>query len=345
MPHASDFTGRPMGISGRPAWLTRRGTAGIRAMVEVAAAHGVAVGTCLEGSGIAPDRLDDPDAAVHGSQELVVAANLVRACPRPGLGVEAGSRLGLRHYGVWGFALLASPTLGVAAEVGLQRLELTYVTAGVALRVTGAEARVEVDAAGVPATVRDFVVERELATVRTIVDAILGEPVPLLRVELRRPPATGLFPGVPVVFDAPRDALVAAAPVLDRPLPQADRRTMRLCARECDLLLHDRLDHRVTECVRTLCRGTGSFPDMTATAARLHLSTRTLRRRLAAEGTSYHRLVAEVRHATALELLSTTRLGVEPIALRLGYTDASTFTRAFRRWTGTTPGAYRTLTR
>ncbi|MEV6715246.1 helix-turn-helix transcriptional regulator [Lentzea sp. NPDC051208] len=75
-------------------------------------------------------------------------------------------------------------------------------------------------------------------------------------------------------------------------------------------------------------------------AARLHLSARTLRRHLAAEGTSLRHLVDESRRVQAIELMTLHRLTVEQISLRLGYADAATFIRAFRRWTGTTPGAY-----
>ncbi|USX52616.1 helix-turn-helix transcriptional regulator [Lentzea sp. HUAS12] len=75
-------------------------------------------------------------------------------------------------------------------------------------------------------------------------------------------------------------------------------------------------------------------------AVRLHLSARTLRRHLAAEGTSVRRLVDEARRTEAVELVALDHLSVEQVALRLGYTDAATFIRAFRRWSGTTPGAY-----
>lgn len=76
---------------------------------------------------------------------------------------------------------------------------------------------------------------------------------------------------------------------------------------------------------------------MGAAAAALHVSTRTLHRRLAVEGTSYRRLIDTARHARAVEMLSDLGLGVDQIAARLGYADAAAFIRAFRRWTGATP--------
>jgi AraC-like DNA-binding protein len=78
---------------------------------------------------------------------------------------------------------------------------------------------------------------------------------------------------------------------------------------------------------------------MAAVADRLGVSERTLRRRLAADGTSYQRLLDEVRGSLAEELIGTGRLTVEEVALRLGYAEASSFIAAHRRWTGETPGA------
>jgi len=73
----------------------------------------------------------------------------------------------------------------------------------------------------------------------------------------------------------------------------------------------------------------------------MHCSTRTLRRRLADEGTSYRVLREEVSAMLALELLQTVGLSVGQVASRLGYSDPVSFTHAFTRWTGTSPSALR----
>ena len=70
------------------------------------------------------------------------------------------------------------------------------------------------------------------------------------------------------------------------------------------------------------------------------MSPRTLRRKLTEAGTSYRALQDEVRQALAEELLSTGALTVSDVALRLGYAEAASFIRAFKRWTGRTPSAY-----
>jgi len=77
-------------------------------------------------------------------------------------------------------------------------------------------------------------------------------------------------------------------------------------------------------------------------AALFSMHSRTLNRRLGAFDTSFRKLVDEGRFAIARELLEGTALDVGGIAGALGYADASAFTRAFRRWSGTTPAAWRT---
>jgi AraC-like DNA-binding protein len=76
-------------------------------------------------------------------------------------------------------------------------------------------------------------------------------------------------------------------------------------------------------------------------ADRLHLSERTLRRRLQAEGTRHKKLVEEIRQELATRYLESSDLGVADIAFLLGFSQAAAFNRAFRRWTGKTPGEYR----
>ena len=83
------------------------------------------------------------------------------------------------------------------------------------------------------------------------------------------------------------------------------------------------------------------FPDLETVAERLHMSSRTFKRKLQEHGTGFRELVEAARRAEAIRLLNTTGLSVAQIAGRLGYADASSFSRAFHKWTSTTPGAFR----
>jgi AraC-like DNA-binding protein len=82
-------------------------------------------------------------------------------------------------------------------------------------------------------------------------------------------------------------------------------------------------------------------PDRAQLASTLHLSERTLQRRLADEGCSYKQLLNDTRQQLAERYLSSGDLPAAEIALLLGYSEPSVFFRAFRQWTGLTPGEYR----
>ncbi len=85
----------------------------------------------------------------------------------------------------------------------------------------------------------------------------------------------------------------------------------------------------------------GGLPRMGHLAKRLGASERTLRRKLEAAGRSFRELVEEVRRARAGQLLATSTLSVAEVALEVGFSDSPAFSRAFRRWTGESPRAYR----
>ncbi len=76
-------------------------------------------------------------------------------------------------------------------------------------------------------------------------------------------------------------------------------------------------------------------------AERLHLSPRTLHRRLADAGTGYQEVLDRIRSRLAVEFLERTGLSIERIAERSGFSDVSNFRKAFKKWTGQSPAHYR----
>ena len=87
--------------------------------------------------------------------------------------------------------------------------------------------------------------------------------------------------------------------------------------------------------------GSGGFPGVEEVASEMHMSSRTLKRKLQQLGTSYQKLLDDLRKGLAVEYLTQSGRSVDDIALALGYSDASNFARAFRRWTGKSPSDYR----
>ena len=84
----------------------------------------------------------------------------------------------------------------------------------------------------------------------------------------------------------------------------------------------------------------GNFPEFSSIANTLNLTTATLRRRLRAEGSSYQQLKDDIRRDTAIHHLGRGQLTMEQVAENVGFSEPTSFFRAFKRWTGVTPRAY-----
>lgn len=330
-----------------PAWDFRRGPAGARLLVEVGADRGLDAAACLAGTGLAAVDLARDDAEVEAGQELAIARNLVGALGDvAGLGADAGSRYTLGSFGMAGFALLTAATGRDMLRLGVRFAPLSFAFIRPSLRESAAGAVVRLHDEEIPADVRALFVEREVTKVGRLVPALLGAAGPVHVATsfdgARAAALRAALPGVDLRTGAARHELVVDRAALDAPLPQADAVTAAALERQCaEIVDRRRARTGVAAAVRgRLLADLASPPSMEAVAAALHVDERTLRRRLADEGTSFRALADEVRATLATELL---RAGVtvQEAAARLGYHDAAGFTRAYRRWTGTTPGRAR----
>lgn len=149
----------------------------------------------------------------------------------------------------------------------------------------------------------------------------------------------------PLQFEADRAALVFATRWLAQPLAREERDIDEF-VRDSPRVLLKRPRYRTTygEQVRRILEHglkAGALPDAETVAARLAVSQQTLRRKLAEEDTSLRGLSEEVRRDAAVMSLVAGRETVAELASRLGFSEPSAFSRAFLRWTGSTPGAYR----
>jgi AraC-like DNA-binding protein len=330
-------------------WDLPRTPTSVSLLTELAAERGVPNEVSLRGTRLRPGHLRDPNVEVSATQELRVITNILDALGDDsiGLGVEAGVRYHLTAYGIFGFALISSPTLRGAAEVGLRYLDLTFSFTDISLREADGEAQMVFSAPEVPRAAQRFCVERETAAVRQIIDELLATPLPIQRLRYAFPPPprvdryADVF-GVTPEFGTAETIMGFAPASFEAPLPQANEHTALLAQAQCRELL-DRRKARagLSGQVRNLLLERIAYPPSAEqVAATLHLSSRTLRERLAAEGTSFRGLLDEVRERLAEEMLLR-GLAVSQISERLGYVEISSFSQAFRRWKGMGPREYR----
>jgi AraC-like DNA-binding protein len=300
-------------------WDFPRAARGVVLLVEHARGRGLSDDLVLAGSGLtASDLLVATE--VTAAQELRVVRNLRARLGE--VGTEVGRRYRASTFGVLGYALLASRTVHEAMNVALRFLDLSNTFAIPRAELDGPRVRIVVDGTGLPADVRRFLVERDTAAIRAVLAELAGLSISATR--------SG-------------DVRVLTFDVADlaRPLSHSDPAALETSEAVCLEVVGRRRERTgIAGQVRVLVTQqlTGGAP-MAAVADRLGVSERTLRRRLAADGTSYQRLLDEVRASLADELIGTGRLSVEEIAVRLGYAEASSFIAAHRRWTGETPGA------
>ena len=319
-------------------------------MVDFAAEHGVTATACLAGTGLDTGALDEAGLDIAAWQELTVARNVVAAVgDSAGLGLTLGQRYHVTAYGAAvGAAILASPTLRAAQQVAYRYRHLTFQVCRIGVeRVAGATA-FTYDARAVPPDVRRFLLERDVGATLTGARDIAGASLTWRAAEFdfAAPADPGVYRqtfGAPVRFGAPRTRLVLDDELLDRPAPQANPIALRLAERECRALIGRRPAHgRVAAQVLTRLRAAGrAVPGIEEVSSSMLITSRTLRRQLAAEGASFRGLVDQVRREVATDLLAAGELTIEQVAAEVGYTEPSTFTHAFKRWTGMTPRTYR----
>jgi AraC-like DNA-binding protein len=246
-----------------------------------------------------------------------------------------------------GFAFLTSATIREGFERILPYQALLPSHVRFSIDTDAERDYVVADDADIPADVRPFIVERDLAGLAAV---LAGANIPIavdwvettLDEQRARRLAQTWSLTTDVRPDQPRNRIAAARGTLDAALPQADPNTTRVFERQCRELLDGRLSRvGVAGQVRSrILHDQRSFPSMQAIADELHLDPRTLRRKLIDEGTSYRELIAGIRRARAEQLLAT-NVSIETIAQQLGYAETASFTHAFVRWTGMAPSEFR----
>ena len=266
--------------------------------------------------------------------------------------VKVGSFAMLCH------ALAGQTTVGHALRLAVRGIGLWFDDIGLALRTGAGQASILLDnriALGAPDAdaqdARRFADETLLVLVQGLLCWLAGRRVALTRLDWGHPapPHADEYRRMysPLIrFDAPATAIHFDARVLQVAV-QVTPAGLKAFLRDApqSIFLKQAVASGLSERAARLCRQAldrgNATPTLDGLARALGLSPATLRRRLEGEGASWGQLKDQVRRDLALQHLRDGRLSVVEIAARLGFNDASTFYRAFRKWTGSAPGAWR----
>lgn len=316
------------------------------------AGEGIVPAQWLVGTGIAPEDLKRPELRVSFRQFDYVYRNVFRLCRLPAVGYRLGRSLNLSRWGMVASALVFAKTLGHALIIASQyrallrsRFTLEPLQQGqwMILRISRRP--------GMTFPVSEpFALEMLVGTLQSQISDLLAQPFSFSRIDFSHaePPHVRRLRdlcGADLSFSCGESALFLPTQLMTRPLPLANpvaqRQALSLAERELDRL-RGLQEGDITWRVRNvLAEAIGDIPDMTAVALALHLSERTLRRKLTERGYCFRQLVKEHQIERARLALADQGTPLSEVVKQAGFKDEGSFRHCFRKLTGCSPAQFR----
>ena len=321
----------------------------VEKIVNAAAAHGVQAERLYEAVTLDPSVLLDPDNRIPFAQLVSLYEKAAELTGDDNFGLHVGQSIKPTAFDVVGYCALNSPTLG-AAFARVARYHSIW-TDGALFTVETAH-----DASAIVYSYADNSIrnhrqdaEMTLATVTALCCNIASPEFAPTSVEFQHdaPRDTAehlqLF-RCPVEFGAPSNKLTFPSSFLALPISKADASLCVLLDRHAEELLakfppqHSLVD-QVLNIIAAELRG--GDPALERVADQLSLTPRTLQRKLQDLGTSHNELLDQMRRQLAMRYLREQEMAICEVAYLLGFSESSSFHRAFKRWTGLTPKEFR----
>jgi len=325
----------------------------ITTILEQLRDEGVPVERALRGTGIAESAIYSTKSRVSLSQVVECYRNALRLSGDPQFAYHAGQRFHVSTYGMYGFAMLSSTDFRQTMRFAMAYHQLATPLAddcfieenGSGIWTTTPLAHPLVDA-----DLYRYIVELQCGIKISLHRDIMGPSFTPREIHFNfRPPGkpedySKVFE-CPVLFGQPKNQIVFDAAWLDRPASLGNQITYETVVKLCDTLLEELelragVAGKVRHALLVRLPSPASLDDI---AEALSISPRTLRRRLAAENTSYRKLEGELLVEMSIKYLRETDLTIDEIATALGFTETGNFRRAFHRWSKASPKTFRDI--
>jgi AraC-like DNA-binding protein len=318
-------------------------------LAELAKHWKVAPDELLDGLGVDPATLAQPDAQLAVPTMVAMVERARALTGEPALGIFAGIQMRVSAHGYLGFAAMTASTLRQALEIATRFAPTRTNALDLALVETDDRMALVIEERTDFGPARDAILLALTVGIWQIGNALTGrELTGSVDYVFPEPSYAGRFPQLLSMarFGQPRNQILLDTSALESPLTMSDPGSLRLATEQCEralaaLCAADEVLDRVRRLALKKGRGARSIEEV---AREMRLSSRTLKRRLAAQGMTYSDVLDEQRKGAALLLLRSGE-SIGEIAERLGYSDTANFGRAFRRWTGASPGSFRRQTR
>ena len=323
----------------------------LSAVPDVLKHLGVDPSVVLAAAGIDPKRLQEPESSISYAAMGQLLTHCVALSRCQHFGLLVGARQGLSSLGVVGFLVQHSPDVGAGLKNLIAHMHLFQRGAVPTLSSQRESSRLGYTIYQHQVESAEQIYDGAMAICANILRALCGPGWKPTEVTFshRRPadlrPYQEVFQA-PLRFEADETCIAFPTAWLGQPVPGADPMLYRVLQRQVELL-GGQHGAGLAASLRGVVRGLLVAGHCTAeeAAALFGMHRRTLHRRLKADGVTFDAVVDEVRAEVAQELLAEPTTPLDHVAATLGYAQPSAFTRAFRRWHGTTPARWRTATK
>jgi AraC-like DNA-binding protein len=317
-------------------------------IVDVAEGSGADGVALCRTAGLAGVDLRSPDQRVPLASVYTLLERAAEASSIPLFGVRVASEIDVELFDALGFLVVTSPTFGVAMERTLHYQRIWNDGERYSLVLEQGRAHLRYEPFGPERPAHRLMAEMFAFDVGVNAPRLVAEPALPEVVRFRGEPscdhaAYAAAFAAPVEHGAMVDEVVLPAALFDQPMPHANAAMHAFFLRHADAALA-RLSPaaalRDRVCTFVADHLPSGHATLTAAAQAMAMSARTLQRRLHAEGTSFEDLLESVRRARAMAFLDA-QVSIGEVAYLLGYAEPSVLHRAFKRWTGISPEAWR----
>ena len=319
----------------------------INALMPSVHRHGLDERVILENVGIDPDLLNAEQARIPSGQYRLLTEQLAVELQDENCGMLA-QRSKIGTFAMMCHACITCPTLGDFLQRSADFTALVNDCLTLELQRSGDAASYSITAKPGSTDEDEIIIMVLLAITHRLANWAVGQTITLDSVGItrQRPDYAHEYNFLfmaPIKFENSRNSLRFAARYLDAPVVQSEQELNRFLSGPAMYLMTSPGDDKsLVSKIRTMIKGdvAGSFPEFSVIASQLNLTTATLRRKLRAEGSSYQQLKDDIRRDTAIHQLGRGQLSMDQVAESVGFSEPTSFFRAFKRWTGVTPRAY-----
>ncbi len=327
----------------------------LAAIVETLAAEGVPVREALSDVGVGPDELHSPETLVSLGQLLMACRNALRLSRDPSLAFRIGLSIHVSAYGMYGYAILCGADFRKTMSFCVRYHVLAAPLVAFSFTERDRQAIWTIEPIFhrlVDEPLYRFIVEMQMGVHLSLLRDVMGasftpQEISVTYSQSDEAKQIGALTGCRARFAQAANQFIFDAKWLDETATLGNRTTYAIVLSLCDELLADlALRAGAAGKIRaSLLEDIATRPTLAGAAKQLGTTARTLRRQLALQGTSFRALVDELRAQVAVKYLRETVMTNEDIAAALGFSDAANFRHAFRRWTGSSPSAFKSRMR